>query len=105
MSNRTVLIRTDASGDFVYERPFAGEVRAFQVTLGELVSGCSVRIEDADNGSVVFDDVIVADGIYTAAPDSGFPAVNGPFVIGTLRVTVANGGDTKSGSVRILTKT
>lgn len=99
MSSRTILIDTDAGGVFEYERPFFGLIEAAQLVVGDLDTvSLLVTISDAtaDVDFHAFGE-IDADAYYQ--PVAPFP------VYGNLRVTVANGGDTKHGSVRLMTQT
>jgi hypothetical protein len=97
MSSRTVLVRTDGSGDFTYERPFFGSIRAISVDIGDLATP-DIEVSDAVSGTTVRTLSALAVDDYWQA---GTPVV----VFGTLRVVVTGGGATKSGRIRILTET
>jgi hypothetical protein len=97
MSSRTVLIDTDAAGDYTYERPCFGLILAVLTDVGDL-----------DTPNIVISDSVSATTIRTltglAADDYWQPATP-VAVFGTLRVAVTDGGDTKHGRVRFLLET
>jgi len=93
MSSRTILIETDAAGNFTYEQPCFAMVLALKVNLGDLDTP-DVTVDDA-NEEITF-------GQWTGLASDAFLPEIFTGCSGTLRVTVANGGDTKHGSVRVL---
>jgi hypothetical protein len=99
MSSTTVLINTDANGDFAYAQPFFGLLNAVQLVVGDLDTGSlDVLIEDATSGTT-FHDFASPTGDAYFQPSSPFP------VYGSLSVTVASGGDTKHGHLRFMVQT
>lgn len=95
MSVKTIPIKTAADGSYTYERPFRGTVRAVEVDTGDLSTP----------------DITITDGIYgtsvytVAGLSADAVAAMEVKVMGTLKVVVAGGGDTKSGRINLLVST
>ena len=115
MSNRkTIFIRTDASGDFTWERNFQQVIHAFELQLGDL-STPDIDITD-DTYSQTFLSVngVAADTAYYPATKlqtsggadfdigTGLDAAGPAVCMGVLKVVVAGGGDTKKGRLVVL---
>lgn len=99
MSSRTVLINTDADGVFEYERPMFGLINAAQLIVGDMDTGSLlVTVTDATRDVDLFSFGEISDDAYYQ-PAEPLP------VYGDLLVTVVNGGDTKHGSLRLMTDT
>lgn len=97
MATRVILIDTDPSGAFIYERPCFGLILATVVDIGDL-DAPDIVISDVDTGATIRTLTgLVANDYW----QPGSPVA----VFGTLRVEVTGGGDTKHGSVRILLET
>ncbi len=97
MSSTTVLVSTDPSGAFTYERPFFGAIIAVATDIGDL-----------ETPTIVISDPVAGTTIRTMtslAADDFWQPGNQVAVFGTLRVAVTGAGDTKHGSVRFLTET
>ena len=94
MSSQTILIDTDPSGGFIYERPLFAEVLAIRTNVGDLETP-NIVISDPDAGTLRTLTGLSADDLWQ--PGTGI------VVFGTLRVVVTGGGDTKHGSIRLLT--
>jgi predicted RNA methylase len=109
MSDKTVLIRTDADGDFTYVGDLFAAVKAIAIDVGDL-STPDITIEDAASGATLLALTGMASSAYhvlaVEADDSTGAAETGAFVapvcFGRLEVTVTGGGDTKTGSIRFL---
>lgn len=99
MSSTTVLINTDVNGDFSYERPFFGLIAAAMLDVGTLDTGAFDVILTDTVADVTLHEFGELDG-------DGFWQPSGPVAVyGSLRIVVAAGGDTKHGSVRLMTQT
>jgi hypothetical protein len=97
MSSRTVLIRTDPAGDFAYERPMFGAIVAVKTDPGDMDTP-TIVISDPASGATIRTMTAMSAIDYW---QPGSPVA----VFGTLRVAVSSGGDTKTGSVRLLVET
>jgi len=114
MSVKRVFIRTAADGSYTWERAFKGVVHAIEFKIGTL-STPDIDITDDDYSfSLLSVNGVAADTVYLpsdflqdnagadveapATTKSATPAV----VMGTLKVAVTGGGDTKRGEVVIL---
>lgn len=114
MSVRSISIRTDASGAYTYTRAFKGVIHGIEVLVGDL-STPDVDITD-DDYSLTFLSVngVAADTIYfpseflqdNAGTDvevtTSTKAATAAICMGTLKVAVTGGGDTKRGRINIL---
>jgi hypothetical protein len=96
MSSRTVLIETDASGEFTSERPFFGSIRAIYSDPGELETP-DIVITDEAAGTTVH-------SLSGLATEDFWQPASPVVVFGTLKVAVTGGGNTKTGRVRFLTE-
>ena len=99
MSSTTVLINTDVDGNFTYQRPFFGLINAVMLDLGDMdFASLDILLEDA-----VQDVTLHEFGELSA---DAFWQPGGPVACyGQLSVTVTNGGNTKHGSLRLMTTT
>jgi hypothetical protein len=99
MSSTTVLINTDVDGNFTYQRPFFGLINAVMLDLGDMdFASLDVLVEDA------VQDVTLHE--FGELDADAFWQPGGPVACyGQLRVTVVNGGNTKHGSLRLMTTT
>jgi len=115
MSVKTISIRTAADGSYSWERVFRGTIRAIEFQVGDL-STPDIDITDEDHTLTLLSvNGVAADTVYypstfLEASDGTSAALVGtamkgatafPF-IGTLKVAVSGGGDTKTGKVVIL---
>ena len=104
---RTVNVMTDADGDFETTVAYRGQLVAVKVELGDL-STPDLDIDDGDR-SLLSVNAIAADAVYhPTTPDTdptdgtaGTSFVS-PAVFGGLTVTVAGGGATKTGKIKLL---
>lgn len=108
MSLRTVLVNTDSSGDFVYERELFATVRAIAIDIGTLETP-DITVTDGVNSTDILGLTgVMGDGVFqpgielvddTNTPTGSYtPAA----VMGTLKVVVAGGGATKHGRLMFL---
>jgi hypothetical protein len=99
VSSTTILINTDADGAFIYQRPFFGLINAVMLDIGDL--------ETASLDVMMRDEVQDVDLHEFGELDANaFWQPGGPVACyGQLSVTVVNGGDTKHGSLRLMTTT
>ena len=96
MSTKEIRVRTASDGTYTYERDFRGVVRAVEVLLGDL-STPDVAVTDGTYGTSVYSGSALA-----VDTKSGLLNV---VVMGTLKVAVTGGGDTKKGWVNVLVET
>ncbi len=99
MSSRTILIDTEADGSFSYERPFFGLIEAVMLDVGDLDLGSlTVELRDAQQDVQLHE--------FAALSADAYWQPGGPVACyGQLLVTVVDGGDTKHGSLRLMTQT
>ncbi len=114
-SVKTVTIRTATDGSYTWERYFTGVIDAIDFEIGDL-STPDIDVTDDDhslsllsvNGVSV--DTVYYPSAFLEAADGTNAALVGtsmkgatsfPF-IGTLKIAVTGGGDTKTGHVKIL---
>jgi hypothetical protein len=95
MSVKTIKVVTAVDGSFTWELPFKGTVRAVEVDTGDL-STPDIAITDGIYGTSVY----TATGLASDAV-----AAMEVKVMGTLKVAVTGGGDTKSGRINLLVAT
>lgn len=118
MSVKRIFVRTAADGSFSWERAFVGAIYGIKVEVGTL-STPDIDVTDDDFSKTYLSvDGVAADTMYVPASaqqaaagtaldvsDESGVAVGsyGPAVcMGTLKVAVTGGGDTKKGTVTIL---
>lgn len=96
MSTKTIRVRTIEDGSFTYERALRGVVRAVEVKPGDLTAP-TVTVTDGIYGTPVY-----TGGEFEGDVVSDLLDVP---VMGTLKVEVTGGGDTKAGWVNVLVET
>lgn len=109
MNTKTIVVETDASGDFTYERRLAGVVKGIAVDVGDL-STPDIDITDGVwTTSILSVNGVAADTIYqpvVAAVGTDGVAITGqyvsPAIFGSLKIVVAGGGASKTGTIRLL---
>lgn len=119
MSTRTIVIRTDADGEFTYERAFTGSINAIEYK-NDADEGLALSTPDIDVSDGVYElsilsvDAVASDTVYQprmfAQDTDGTDLAVGtsikaavPFaVMGTLKVVVTGGGANNQGRLRIL---
>lgn len=101
MSLRTVIVTTDNAGDFTWERETFATVHAVSIDLGTLESP-DVTVSDGVNDfDILTVTSVSSDAVYQPTSplmEGTFPAV----VMGSLKLTIENGGAMKSGRVTFL---
>lgn len=114
MSVKTVFIRTAADGSYTYERNFEGVVYAIEVLIGDLSTPDIDITDGVYSTSLLSVNGLAASAIYqpgkSLTNDAGTALQAGTSInsdaptaiMGTLKIAVTGGGDTKKGSVRIL---
>lgn len=114
-SVKTITIRTAADGSYTWERYFTGIIDAIDFEIGDL-STPDIDVTDDDHtltllsvNGVAADTVyypstflMAADGTTAALVGTAMKAATSFPFIGTLKVAVTGGGDTKTGHVKIL---
>jgi len=115
VSLRTILVRTDASGDFAYQRRLKARIYAIEIQLEELETP-DVDIFDSIYGtSFLSVDALAADTVYQPGSflqdDAGDPleiftnhekAATPAVCMGMFNVVIAGGGDEKRGRIYVL---
>lgn len=115
MSVKTISIRTAADGSYTYERNFKGVIHAIELVIGDL-STPDIDVTDDDYSKTLLsvngvaadtmwlpsDFLQAADATTAALVGTGMKGATGAVVMGTLKVAITGGGDTKRGRVNIL---
>lgn len=108
MSLRTVLVNTDANGDFTYERELFGTIRAISLDIGTLETPDVTVTDGILSTPVLTLTGATTDAVYQPAIElvDDTNAGTGTFgqiaVMGTLKVVVSGGGATKHGRLMFL---
>ena len=117
MSVKTIFLRTDASGDYTYERNFKGRIYALEFVVGDLSTPDIDVTDDTYSKTFLSVDGVSSDTVYpigTALVTSAGAAVDalstgdtvgvyGPAIcMGVLKVVISGGGDTKKGRLNVL---
>jgi hypothetical protein len=115
MSQKSVFVRTDASGDFSWERSFKGTIRAIEFQIGDLstpdidvtddtYSLSLLSVNGVSASTVYYPSTFLeaADGTTAALVGTAMKGATTATVMGVLKIVVAGGGDTKRGRVNIL---
>lgn len=115
MSVKQISVRTAADGSFTWERSFKHRILGIELILGDL-STPDIDVTDDDysltflsvNG-VAADTVwfpseflMAADGTTAALVGTAMKGAAAAVCLGTLKVAITGGGDTKRGTVNIL---
>lgn len=118
MSVKTISIRTDSNGDFVYDKPFNGRIYGVRLEKGDLstpdlditdsvhsLTFLSVDgISDADSVWHLGQGLVGSAGTAIDALSTGdtVGVYSEPIIMGNLTVTVSGGGDAKHGTLRVM---
>lgn len=120
MAVRTITVRTAADGSFTYERAgFRAIIRAIEVQLGGAPNALTTPdidiTDDTYSVSILSVDGVAADTVYrpssflqddggddAALVGTAMKGATNAVCMGTLKVVVAGGGDTKRGRIVIL---
>ncbi len=114
MSIKTIFLRTDASGDYTYERNFKGVINAIEYVNTDLETPDIDVTDDTYSKSILSVTGVAADTVYYPSRllqsdagtdlevDTGVKAAGPAVCAGVLKVVVAGGGNTKKGRLYIL---
>lgn len=114
-SVRTIHVKTASDGSFTYERVLRGVIDAIEVLVGDLSTPDIDITDDTYSKSFLSVDGVSADTVYypseflmaadattAALVGTGMKGASAAVCVGTLKVVVAGGGDTKKGEIRVL---
>jgi hypothetical protein len=105
---------TDASGDFSVDVTLQGLVKGIGLVIGTLANTADLTITDKLTGAAIFSKSNVsANALYqpkaipvgvtgTALNTAGDVAYESPACLRTMHIVVAQGGDTKTGTLYVL---